>query len=140
MVAGSRIRPHYRAGPTRGLEHAVLVLAIYLGGIGPHFETRYEMDPVKEKIVDVLVAIIFVALVAAIAWPKEAKAGDVYMQMFSEKEARGPVRSLSKDARMSLEECQENKRRVEKPLSAGGGYSIPSGWKVECVPVEYLDD
>ncbi len=98
------------------------------------------MDPVKEKIVDALVAILFIALVSVIVWPREAKAGDVYMQLYSEKVARAPVRSLSRDARMTLEECRQHKTRVEKPLSAGGGYSIPSGWKVECVPVEYLDD
>ncbi len=98
------------------------------------------MDPVKEKIVDILIAIAIIAFIAILAWPERAEAGDVYMQLYSDKEYRSSVRTLSRDARMTLEECRQQKTKVEKPLSAGGSYAIPSGWKVVCVPVEYLDD
>ena len=66
-------------------------------------------------------------------------AGDVYMQLYKDREAQAPVRTLTSDARMTMEECLEHKARVEKHLSAGGGYSIPSGYTVDCIPVEYLD-
>ena len=81
-------------------------------------------------------AIFFVLVMHALptAW-----AGDVYMQLYNDQEYRSSVRSLSRDARMTEEECLANKARIEKPLSAGGGYSIPSGYKVDCLPVEYLD-
>ena len=100
------------------------------------------MDPVKEKIVDVLLGVIIIVILVAVAWEKAegAESNEVYMQLFTEKQARAPVRTLFKDSRMTLEECQKQKAKVEAPLNAGGGYSIPSGWVVECIPVEYLDD
>lgn len=80
-----------------------------------------------------------VLFVLALLFLPELWASDVYMQLYKDREATAPVRTLHRDARMPLEECLEHKARVEKPLSAGGNYSIPSGYTVECVPVEYLD-
>lgn len=67
-------------------------------------------------------------------------AGEVYMQLYQEKEATANIRLLSRDARMTEEECIKQKARVEAPFDAGGGYTMPSRYSVDCIPVEYLDD
>ena len=82
---------------------------------------------------------IVTMFVLAMIWYPDVWGKDVYMQLYSDQEYRASIRSLSRDARMTEEECLANKARVEKPLSVGGGYSIPSGYKVDCLPVEYLD-
>ena len=86
-----------------------------------------------------IILAIVTMFVLVMIWYPDAWGGDVYMQLYKDKEAQSPVRTLTRDARMTEAECLSNKARIEKPLSVGGGYSIPSGYTVDCVPVEYLD-
>ena len=86
-----------------------------------------------------IILAIVTMFVLVMIWYPDVWGKDVYMQLYKGKEATAPVRTLHRDARMTEEECLANKARVEKPLSVGGGYSIPSGYTVDCIPVEYLD-
>lgn len=94
----------------------------------------------NEWVKDLIYSVIFITVVMAIAYVPSCDADEVYMQLLSPKAAVSSVRTLSTDSRMTVEECLEQKERVEAPLSTGGGYSVPSGWVVECIPVDYLDD
>lgn len=81
-----------------------------------------------------------IMLVLLMLFLPELWAGEVYMQLYQQKEATANTRLLTRDSRMTKEECIEQKAKVEAPLNAGGGYTIPSGYIVDCIPVEYLDD
>lgn len=94
----------------------------------------------NEKKKDLIYSALFIIFLVVIALARMAtKADEVYMQLYSPAEHSAPVRGLSMDARMTIEECEEQKKKVEAPLSVGG-YSTPSGWVVDCIPVGYLDD
>lgn len=93
----------------------------------------------NERAKDLIYSAIFIVCMVTLIFFRSCQAEDVYMQLLSPEEVSSSVRALTKDARMTEEQCLEQKEKVEAPLNTGH-YSISSGWRVECIPVDYLDD
>lgn len=119
----------------KSFEPTLLVLVLHVG----HYQRNLqEMVLMNERVKDLIYSVILIAIVALIVW-NPASAGEVYMQLISPQEATSNVRGLRRGARMTEKECLKQKEKVEAPLSIGYR-SVPSGWRVECIPVNYLDD